>query len=110
MKKQSLRQLFSITFLLIFFAKMVISAAPLVADHINSEIVNLVIMQLEIENNSAKGADQSKDCLYKEWVNGFSKFNFSRPQIGISLNHYTFLGDSPIQAFYPSVLTPPPNC
>jgi hypothetical protein len=110
MKKRSVRQLFSIVFLFIFFAKMVISVAPLVADHINSEVVNSVIMQLEIENNSAKGADQSKDCFHKEWLNGFSKFNFSRPQISISLNQYTFLGDSPIQAFYPSVPTPPPNC
>lgn len=98
-------------FLFIFFAKMVISIAPLVADHMNSEVVNAVIMQLEIEHNSTKSADQSKDCLYKgEWVNGFSKFNFSRPQVSISLNQYTFLGDSPIQAFYPSVPTPPPNC
>lgn len=111
MKKESARQLFSIVFLFIFFAKMVISVAPLVADHMDSKIVNAVIMQLEIENHSAKGADKAKDCIDKgEWLNGFSKYNFSRPQIAIASNAYAFLRHSPIQAFYPSVPTPPPNC
>ncbi|MHB1177221.1 MAG: hypothetical protein ACYCZO_02710 [Daejeonella sp.] len=111
MKKEFARQLFSIVFLFIFFAKMVISAAPLVADHINSEVVNAVIMQLEMENHSAKSPEKSKDCIDKgEWLSGFSKYNFSRPQIAIASKGYAFLRHSPIQAFYPPVPTPPPNC
>jgi hypothetical protein len=111
MKKEFARKLFSHVFLFIFFAKMVISVAPLIAIHMDSEVVNAVIMQLEIESHSSKGTDQAKDSLNKgEWLSGFGKFNFSRPLIDIALNHYILAGDYPIQAFYPSVPTPPPNC
>jgi len=111
MKKEFAKKLFSHVFLFIFFAKMVISVAPLVAVHMDSEVVNAVIMQLEIENHSSKGADQAKDSLNKgEWLTGFSKFKFCSPQIDVALNQYTLLRNYPIQAFYPSVPTPPPNC
>ncbi len=111
MKREFARKLFSIVFLFIFFAKMVISVAPLVADHMDSEVVNAVIMQLEIENHSAKGSEKAKDCIDKgDWLNGLNKYSFSRPQVVIALGSYVFLRHSPIQAFYPSVPTPPPNC
>ncbi len=111
MKKEFAKKLFSHVFLFIFFAKMVIAVAPLIAVHMNSEMVNAVIMQLEIENHSSKSADQAKDSLNKgEWLNGFSKFKFCNPQIDIALNQYVLLRNYPIQAFYPSVPTPPPNC
>ena len=111
MKKESAKKLFSHVFLFIFFAKMVISVAPLIAIHMDSEVVNAVIMQLEIENHSTKGTDQAKDTLNKgEWLSGFSKFKFCIPQIDVASNQYSFLRNYPIQAFYPSVPTPPPNC
>jgi hypothetical protein len=110
MKKEFAKILFSYVFLFVFFAKMVISVAPLIAHHMDNEVVNAVIMQLEIENHSSKNVDQAKDSLNKgEWLSGLSKFNFSRPQIDIASNQYSFLMDCPIQAFYPSVPTPPPN-
>lgn len=111
MKKEFAKKLFSYVFLFIFFAKMVISIAPLIASHFDSDVVNAVIMQLEIENHSSKGADQSKDSLNKgEWLSGLSKFKFNIPHIDIASNQYIFLRNYPIQAFFPSVPTPPPNC
>ena len=90
---------------------MAISIAPLVAIHMDSEVVSAVIMQLEIESHSSKGADQTKDCLEKgEWVSVFSKFNFSRPVASITLKQYSKSMDRPVQVFHPSVPTPPPNC
>lgn len=90
---------------------MAISVAPLIAIHMDSQVVNAVIMQLEIENHSSKGADQAKDSLNKgEWLSGLSKFKFSTPQIDLVSKQYILLRDYPIQAFYPSVPTPPPNC
>lgn len=111
MKKEFAKKLFSYVFLFIFFAKMAISVAPMVAIHMDSEVVNAVIMQLEIENHSTKGADQAKDSLNNgEWLNGLNKFKFCNPLVDISSNQYSLLRDYPIQAFYPSVPTPPPNC
>ncbi len=111
MKKEFARKLFSSIFLFVFFAKMVISVAPLIAVHLDSEIVQAVIMQIEIENHSTKGSDQAKDSLNKgEWLSGLSKFNFNRPQIDLATKRYIFSRNSAIQAFYPSVPTPPPNC
>lgn len=111
MKKEFAKKLFSYVFLFIFFAKMAISVAPMVAIHMDSEIVNAAIMQLEIENHSAKSTDQVKDSLNKgEWLNGLSKFKFHNPHVDISSNRYILLRDNPIRAFFPSVPTPPPNC
>ncbi len=90
---------------------MVISVAPLIAIHIDSEVVKAVIMQLEIENHASKGSDQAKDNLNKgEWLSGLNKFNFNRPQVDIAMKRFSFSRDCPIQAFYPAVPTPPPNC
>ncbi|WP_411273955.1 hypothetical protein [Daejeonella sp.] len=111
MEKKFAKKLFSYVFLFIFFAKMVISVAPMVASHMDSEVINAVIMQLEIENHSTKGVDQAKDSLNKgEWLSGSSKFKFCNPQVDICSNKYILLRDYPFQAFYPSVPTPPPNC
>ena len=111
MENNFAKKLFSYVFLFVFFAKMVISVAPMIAVHMDSEVVNTVIMQIEIENHSTKGADQAKDSLNKgEWLNGLSKFRFCNPQFDICSNQYTLLRNYPIQAVYPSVPTPPPNC
>ena len=111
MEKEFAKKLFSYVFLFVFFAKMVISVAPMVTIHMDSEVVNAVIMQLEIENHSTKGSDQAKDSLNKgEWLSGLSKFKFCSPQVDIISKLNTLLRDYPIQAFYPSVPTPPPNC
>lgn len=90
---------------------MIISIAPMIAIHLDSGMVNAVIMQLEIENQSAKGTDPAKEMLNKgEWLTGLSKFKFCSPQIDLASSQHVFLRNYPIQAFYPSVPTPPPNC
>lgn len=110
MKKEFASQLFSYLFLIIFFMKMLISITPLLGEHIDSKTINAVIMQLELENYSTKSTDQIKELLNKgEWLNGLYKFNFCLPTKVISFQHYARMKSSQIQAFYPSVLTPPPN-
>lgn len=89
---------------------MAISIAPLVASHMDSTIVNAVIMQLEIESHSSKSVDQAKDSLNKgEWLSGFYKFNFCQPHKVIAFQRYALMQDYHIRVFYPSVPTPPPN-
>lgn len=90
---------------------MVISIAPLIANHIDSRVVNAVIMQLEIETNPVASSDQAKDTLTKgEWLSGIFKFNFEQPQTLIAIKKYLAMQDFHIEAFYPTVPTPPPNC
>jgi len=90
---------------------MVISIAPLIANHIDSRVVNAVIMQLEIETNPLASSDQAKDTLTKgEWLSGIFKFNFEQPQTWIAIKKYLAMQDFHIEAFYPTVPTPPPNC
>lgn len=110
MKKEFARYSFSLVFLFIFFVKMVISIEPLIADHFDNKLVNTVIMQLEIETNASKGLDQVKDTLVKaEWLNGFYKFSFSRPDSSVAINNYILMYSCQIQTFYPIIPTPPPN-
>lgn len=76
----------------------------------DSKFINAVIMQLEIESHNTKETE-TKDSVEKaEWLSGISKFNFNRPHLIQTMNRYILLRDNPIQAFYPSVPTPPPNC
>lgn len=76
----------------------------------DSRFISSVIMQLEIESHSTKGAE-AKDSVEKaEWLSGISKFNFGRPHVIVAMNRYILMRDNPIQAFFPSVPTPPPNC
>lgn len=111
MTKEFFRISFSFVFLFIFFAKMVISIAPLIATHFDSKVVNAVIMQLEIETHSSTSTDHAKDSLTKgEWLSGIFKFNFEQPQTLIAIKRYLAMQDFHIEAFYPSVPTPPPNC
>ena len=111
MKKELARLIFSFVFIFIFFIKMVISLAPVIANHFDSKIVNAVIMQLEIETNSSKVADQTKDSLSKgEWLSGFYKFNFEQAPKLIANKKYIAMQDYHIESFYPTIPTPPPNC
>ena len=90
---------------------MFISIAPVIATHLDSKIVNAVIMQLEIETNSTKGADQAKDSLTKgEWLSGFYKFNFEQSPKLIATTGYIAIQDYHIELFYPTIPSPPPNC
>ncbi|WP_395625529.1 hypothetical protein [Daejeonella sp.] len=111
MKKELVRLLFSFIFLIIFSVKMVISIAPLIAIHLDSKIMNSVIMQLEIETNSSKAADQVKDSLNKgEYLIGSNKFNFEEPHQIMNSIQYVLLQYAHKELFYPRIPSPPPNC
>jgi hypothetical protein len=108
MKKRTGKFFFSIVFLTVFFLKMVLSVAPLIVAHFDKQAVNAVIMQLEIENHAKPG--EVKDSSIKEYL---TLIHFRLTQMSptllvlpsmISVDH-----DVHVQAFYPSVPTPPPN-
>ncbi len=106
-KRKLLKKLFSILFLLIFFAKMVITLAPLIVNQFDRDTMNAVIMQLEIENN-AKGSDTSKELL-KDYIYTISSSNFTSLLQNLIKNPTAASDANHRCTFFPSVPTPPPN-
>jgi hypothetical protein len=99
-----------ISFLGIFFAKMLISGAPLFFSHIDKQIMNSVIMQIEAEHSSdgEGGKTKLKLCDYK--------VDFHYDYAPLSVLDLYGLSNSFIDnfrryfdPFHPSVPTPPPN-
>ena len=108
MRKQIYKRAFSIIFLFIFFAKMVITIAPFIIKQFDRATVNAVIMQLEIENNG-KGSDISKE-LVKEYLAAVHNCDFLRPVQFIISTPFSDDDIAHFRTYYPSVPTPPPNC
>jgi hypothetical protein len=108
MRKRIYKRLFSIVFLFIFFAKMVITLAPFIIKQFDRATVNAVIMQIEIENNG-KNLDMSKE-LVKEYFTAIHTCDFLRPVQYLEATPFTDDEDTHLRTFYPTVPTPPPNC
>lgn len=106
MTKELNKKIFSSIFLFIFFIKMGIAVAPLIAITLDARSVYAVIMQLEIEssNSSDKGKETTKEYLY----NFFTMSLSSSSQLHHN-NKMIMEDDDHFHAFYPSVPTPPPN-
>ena len=99
-------------FFAIFFAKMVISTAPIFIHDFDREALLQVVLQLEIENNNGKSGlgDQAKDVFAKGYLKLATYFGLQPPtDYTIQAN---FVSDDAQHscAFYPAVPTPPPNC
>ena len=104
MFKEIAKRAFTTVFLFIFFTKMAISVAPLIVGNLDEKSVYSVIMQLEIEHQTPKGAEAKW-----EEIQTLNSYNFSRPFVAV-VNFMGFSSEnSHIQSFYPSVPTPPPN-
>jgi hypothetical protein len=108
MKRDFEKKLFSIIFLGVFFLKMLLTIAPLIAAQFDKQQINAVIMQLEIESN-AKSNDVKESSAKEYFTLNCFKFSllhptrFMLPEM-ISVDH-----GKHVRAFYPSVPTPPPN-
>lgn len=108
MREEKTKKFFSVLFLAIFCLKMLISIAPLLIAHFDRTAVNAVIMQLEIENNAKQG--DVKEATIKEFLTfNNSRLAFSHPVIVVLPSMICVDHDKHLQAFYPSVPTPPPN-
>ncbi|MBC7615881.1 MAG: hypothetical protein H7202_07430 [Pedobacter sp.] len=98
------------TFMGIFTAKMVISGAPVFFAHLDKNLMNAVIMQLESENSS-------DDTGKKSVKFGDQKLMFQRydlnylPLLIVQGIKNSFIDHSRryVDPYHPSVPTPPPN-
>ena len=103
MAKDLYRRIFSFIFLSIFFVKMGIAVAPLIAVTLDAKSVYAVIMQLEIESS-----DKVKE-ISKEYFHNFLIISFPSSSQLLCCNCMFMEDDNHFLAFYPSVPTPPPN-
>ncbi len=98
------------TFLGIFFAKMLISGAPVFFSHIDKQIMNAVIMQIEAEHSSDGEGGKAKIKLCDYRVDLHSDYNplSVLEMYGLS-NSFIDHFKRHVNPFHPSVPTPPPN-
>ncbi len=112
MSSEVTRKTYAKLFFAIFFAKMVISTAPIFIQDFDREALLQVVLQLEIENNNGKSGlgDQAKDVFAKGYLKLATYFGLQPPTDYII--HANFISNDAqhIRAFYPAVPTPPPNC
>lgn len=104
MFKEIAKKIFSNIFLFIFFAKMAISVAPVLFGDMDEKSVYSVIMQIEIEHQSPRGAEAKW-----EEIQTLNQYNFSQPLIEVTKSRVYSFENRHVQSFYPSVPTPPPN-
>jgi hypothetical protein len=111
MSTAATRKIYAKLFFAIFFAKMVISTAPIFIHGFDRQALLQVVLQLEIENNNGKSglSDQAKDLFAK----GFqlaTYFSLQPPTDYTVETNFVSNDAQHIRAFYPAVPTPPPNC
>lgn len=98
-----------ITFLGIFSSKMLICVAPAFVAHLDKEIMNDVIMQVELEHGNESDSGKSLklvDC--KQELHSLHAYLPLRYHFYIS-NSYIANFKRYVNPFNPAVPTPPPN-
>lgn len=95
----------------IFFVKMSISVTPIFSNILDKNTIFQVVLQLEIENNNGAHGDLQE--ISSKFFNTKSEEPFFLNETVVENNgkqkHY-LKNEKSIQAFHPTVPTPPPNC
>lgn len=97
----------------IFLMKMIISATPMFVDVLDKGTILQVVLQLEIENTSkaSTACEDVHETGSKFFSASSSDYLFFCPLMENSGKQQHYLrNEKLIQAFHPSVPTPPPNC
>lgn len=97
----------------VFLIKMLISATPMFVDILDQGTILQVVLQLEIEN-TAKGNYPSED-LHEGGTkfvntNNTDFFSFGPAIENLGDQRHYLKNERLIDAFHPTVPTPPPNC
>ena len=104
------RILIVVAFLGIFTAKMVISGAPVFFAHLDKELMNAVIMQLESENHGDDPGKSTAKFVDQKFM--FHRYDISYIPLLIAQGiKNSFIDHSRryVDPYHPSVPTPPPN-
>lgn len=111
MSTQVTRKIYVILFFSIFFAKMLISSAPIFVNDFDRQALLRVVLQLEIENNNGKSGlgDQAKELFTKFYAKDLTFLQSMLPSHYLKDTNFVADDERHIRAFYPAVPTPPPN-
>lgn len=104
------RILIVVAFMGIFTAKMVISGAPVFFAHLDKNLMNAVIMQLENENHGDDTGKSSFKFVDQKLI--FQRYDLNYvPVLVASGVKNSFIDHSRryVDPYHPSVPTPPPN-
>ncbi|MEO6149808.1 MAG: hypothetical protein ABIN95_13605 [Mucilaginibacter sp.] len=109
MKALNFKIFVALLFITIFFAKMVISVAPVVF-RLDNKVVSAVILQLENETKSEKDTTE-KDALkekktFDEYYTHLVRLNVHVVEVNILHNQENLIYTN---VYFPTVPTPPPN-
>ncbi|WP_157687436.1 hypothetical protein [Pedobacter psychrophilus] len=91
--------------------KMFISTAPIIFD-LDKKVVNAVIMQLELENDSKENPSDAKDIgkLLKKGTEFIHVYDFVMVHIlKTETLDYHYISKKYIKTYFPTIPTPPPN-
>lgn len=105
------RLIYSCLFISVFITKMIISTAPLILN-LDKKVVNAVIMQLELENDTKEGASDAKDInnILKKGTEFFHVYDLVVvPSLRVDDIDYHYVSKKYIKTYFPRVPTPPPN-
>ncbi len=99
-----------LAFMGIFTAKMVISGAPVFFTHLDKNLMNAVIMQLENENSADETGKTSIKFVDQKLM--FQRYDLNYIPLLISQgikNSFIDHSRRHVNPYHPSVPTPPPN-
>lgn len=111
MSNKVTRKIYAKLFFAIFFAKMLISSAPIVFHNFDRQALLRVVLQLEIENNNGKSGlgDHAKELFTKFYAKDLTFLQSMLPLHYLKATNFVADDERHIPAFYPAVPTPPPN-
>jgi hypothetical protein len=110
MQFRKYRILLVIAFLSIFTIKMGISAAPVFFDHLDKELMNSVIMQIEQEHEADGDSGKILKFVDFKLINHNHHFVYLPVLFSIGIDN-KFLDHNKryVNPYHPAVPTPPPN-
>ncbi len=91
--------------------KMFISTAPLIFD-LDQKVINAVIMQLEIENDTKENSVDANDInkLLKKGTEFIHVYDVVMvPILQTETLDYHYISNKYIKTYFPAIPTPPPN-
>jgi hypothetical protein len=110
MRLKKYRLFIVIAFLGIFSSKMIISAAPVFIAHMDKEVMNNVIMQVELEHGSDSDSGKVLKFVDHKIINHYASDALLPLRYHFYItNGYIAHFKRYINPFHPAVPTPPPN-
>lgn len=105
MKHNIIRRLTGILLLSILVVKTLVGFVPFVT----SQFEEATLTELMLEQKEGKGKESLKEISVQEFFRSNFTYHFLEPSVSLSSRRIIFDAKC-LCSFFPSILTPPPNC